>query len=238
MDFFAGLPEFDTMGRPVRRQDPAERLHRQLERVGDCLEFQGNRSPLGYGRMSVAGWGVLLAHRVAWMVAHDMPIPAALWVLHSCDNPPCCNPDHLRLGTPADNSADMVRRGRTNPMCGTDSPRLKYDDATVQRVRELSASGMTSSAVAEVTGVPADYVSKLARGDRRSQSAPGPLRPKRTGEAARRLPYARIAREYAAGATTIEIAERYGTYPGNISRIVRSQGVATRLPGRTRRRAS
>jgi hypothetical protein len=53
------------------------------------------------------------AHRVAWTLANG-PIPAGMHVLHTCDNPPCCNPGHLWLGTQADNMADMARKGRTS----------------------------------------------------------------------------------------------------------------------------
>ncbi|MFB9187253.1 HNH endonuclease signature motif containing protein [Dactylosporangium sucinum] len=55
---------------------------------------------------------LLLAHRVAWEVANGQPIPDGLQVLHSCDNPPCCNPAHLSIGTQAENMQQMVARGR------------------------------------------------------------------------------------------------------------------------------
>jgi len=48
---------------------------------------------------------------VAWEDVNG-PISDGLWVLHRCDNPPCCRPDHLFLGTPADNTADMIAKGR------------------------------------------------------------------------------------------------------------------------------
>lgn len=95
----------NTVGRTL-----AERLWARVERrgPGECWEWTAHRLPKGYG---VFGPGVV-AHRVAWEVAHG-PIPDGLHVLHTCDNPPCCNPGHLRLGTPQDNVDDMMRKGRS-----------------------------------------------------------------------------------------------------------------------------
>lgn len=67
----------------------------------------------GYGVFS-RGHVNVLAHRDAWEKANEQPIPAGMVVRHSCDNPPCINPDHLLLGTQADNMRDKVLRGRTS----------------------------------------------------------------------------------------------------------------------------
>jgi hypothetical protein len=55
----------------------------------------------------------MTAHRYAWILKHGEP-KDGLHILHKCDNPPCCNPDHLRLGTHDENMAEMLARGRHN----------------------------------------------------------------------------------------------------------------------------
>jgi hypothetical protein len=72
----------------------------------------------------------LLAHRVAWAISNNAEIPEGLGVLHSCDNPPCCNPRHLRPGTDAMNGADKAERNRGRKQWKTHCPRgHEYNDA-------------------------------------------------------------------------------------------------------------
>lgn len=73
---------------------------------GGCLEWAGYRDRGGYGRLNGK-----LAHRLAFIEAFGGSIDG-LVVMHLCDNPPCCNPEHLRLGTMAENMADAQRKGR------------------------------------------------------------------------------------------------------------------------------
>ncbi len=75
-----------------------------------CWGWIGESTDNGYGRFRVDGRKVL-AHRFAYALLIG-PIPNDLFVLHKCDNPPCCNPDHLFLGTKSDNSRDCMEKGR------------------------------------------------------------------------------------------------------------------------------
>jgi len=91
-------------------------MQRFIEKVDvkgehDCWEWLASRNKDGYGRFRM-GAIKTTAHRVAYELFKGL-IPAGLFVLHSCDNPSCVNPGHLRVGTVVDNSADMVDRGRS-----------------------------------------------------------------------------------------------------------------------------
>jgi hypothetical protein len=85
-------------------------MEKRTVRDGDCIVWTGERVGMGYGRVSYKGRRPL-AHRVAWELANG-PIPDGLLVLHRCDNPPCCNANHLFLGTSKDNADDRDAKGR------------------------------------------------------------------------------------------------------------------------------
>ena len=75
-----------------------------------CHEWTGGGVRRGYGVITI-NKRILRTHRLAWELANG-PIPDGLYVCHSCDNPKCCNVDHLWLGTPQQNIDDMIAKGR------------------------------------------------------------------------------------------------------------------------------
>lgn len=79
-------------------------------------------------------------HRIAYWIANG-EIPSGMSVLHRCDNPICCNPRHLFLGTQADNITDCRRKGRFKPPPeSTWGPKPKLTDAIVREIRGLGAA--------------------------------------------------------------------------------------------------
>lgn len=84
------------------------------ESLGPCWVWTATRDEWGYGKIGYPEPGVrkmVFAHRAAWEMENG-PIPDGLLVLHRCDNPPCIRGSHLFLGTPAQNMADKVAKGR------------------------------------------------------------------------------------------------------------------------------
>jgi hypothetical protein len=81
----------------------------------ECWVWTASRSkPSGYGRFNAGEKKYASAHRYSYFI-HNGAIPDGMYVCHTCDNPPCVNPNHLWLGTPSENTLDMFRKGRKPP---------------------------------------------------------------------------------------------------------------------------
>lgn len=106
--------------RHARHADPDARFWERVDTSAGpegCWPWTGSTQGKGHGQVyrgPCRKSAPHKAHRVAWELTHG-PIPAGLFVCHHCDNPPCCNPAHLYVGTAADNARDMFARGRARP---------------------------------------------------------------------------------------------------------------------------
>jgi HNH endonuclease len=126
-----------------------DRIVAKIDKRGpdDCWTWVGAHHEFGYGMANMSGKAVYV-HRLAWEEVNG-PIPPGLCVLHRCDNPPCCNPAHLFLGTLQDNAADMAQKGRARRGRGN----AKLTAVQVQSIRSGDAGGADRRQVARELGV-------------------------------------------------------------------------------------
>lgn len=129
-----------------------ERFWRHVEKTDGCWLWTASLATAGYGRLNLGKAGRILAHRFSWEL-HTGPVPEGLFVCHHCDNPRCVNPAHLFLGTGADNSRDMVSKGRRPSTQGEQNPHAKLTTEQVKEIRAARQAGQTYKALAEQYGV-------------------------------------------------------------------------------------
>lgn len=137
-----------------------ESFWRRVQRGDGCWLWLGSLDSSGYGNLGYQGRR-RLAHRLAWELARG-DLPEGLHVLHVCDEPRCCNPEHLRLGTHADNMGDMARKGRS--LRGDRSPQAKLTAEQVRGVFKRRAEGATQSAIARDLCVDKSCISRILGG--------------------------------------------------------------------------
>jgi hypothetical protein len=130
----------------------------------ECWPWLGARTVHGYGKVHHPGkrWTVG-AHRVALSHA-GVEVPDNLCVLHSCDNPICCNPAHLRVGTNEENVRDRRNRRRCGSRNGPYYKRPQLSPEKVWHIRELLAAGLRHKAIAAHIGTSQQTVSAIKNG--------------------------------------------------------------------------
>jgi hypothetical protein len=144
---------------------------------GGCWLWTASLRNKGYGAFAYTADGRMVqdrAHRFSWVI-HRGEIPVGLFVLHRCDTPACVNPDHLFLGTKADNNADMVAKGR-HVSGGTHTPvalakykrgemhhKAKLTPNMVRAIRVDSAAGLSFAQLGRIYGICSGHVAKIVR---------------------------------------------------------------------------
>lgn len=132
--------------------------------LNGCWEWTGHKLR-GYGQIGVGGrqHGLIYTHVLAWMIENGSEVPTKMCVCHSCDNRSCCNPSHLFIGTPKDNTQDMIAKGR-HSHGERAAKKLSKTDVTV--IRERARSGGNHRLIAADYGVSRSLVSSIASGKR------------------------------------------------------------------------
>ena len=136
-----------------------ERLAAQIDKSGECHIWMGARNAAGYGIIGHNG-GKILVHRAVYELEVG-PIPEDQGLLHRCDNPPCCNTEHLFPGDQQTNMDDCRSKGRTNT--GMRNGNAKLTDHEVIAIR--AANGKQSE-IARQFGTTQSNVSYIRGGKR------------------------------------------------------------------------
>lgn len=97
---------------PFEKEKIIEKFNISFIKSDGCWNWSRTKYEQGYGILHCC-YFMIRAHRLSWIINNEMAIPAGKVVRHTCDNPSCVNPDHLILGTQAENMNDMVERGRS-----------------------------------------------------------------------------------------------------------------------------
>jgi len=111
-----------------------------------CWEWKTGRNKAGYGTFTYKGLDYT-SSRVAYYL-FNVADPGDMLVCHHCDNPSCCNPKHLFLGTELDNTTDKINKGRAVYVRGEDSGNAKLTEQDVYRIRYLYANGASLQKIA------------------------------------------------------------------------------------------
>lgn len=127
-----------------------------------CLLWNGSRDNDGYGVLysGPPSNRYVKAHRLAYQMHHG-PIPDGASILHSCDNPSCVEPTHLRAGSHVDNMVDRKAAGKY--LQGQDNPSAKLTNAQVRQIRKRYRRGLGVH-LAKEYGVTVAVICGIARG--------------------------------------------------------------------------
>ena len=127
----------------------------KVKKSNRCWEWTGSRFPSGYGHLArtyPSGY----AHRTSWIL-HFGKIRKGMCVLHKCDNPPCVNPDHLKIGTIQDNVRDRDIKGRYV------SGMAKLNREQVKELRDKRLEGATLRQLSDEFSLTMSVISRICR---------------------------------------------------------------------------
>lgn len=146
-----------------------DRFWESVDRSGGdaaCWLWTGRRYRDGYGEFVWSADGKErrgVAHRWLWQALNG-PISRTLEVCHRCDVPACVRPDHLFVGTRADNERDKIAKGRRPSTAGESDPNARLSEGDVKRIREMRAGGASYVRIAGEYGLNYTHVRDICHG--------------------------------------------------------------------------
>ena len=148
----------------AQRGTREERFWRFVRKRESCWEWTGAKTGAGYGQLRTGGI-TENAHRIAWEIANNKPVPSGLFVCHHCDNRSCVRPEHLFVGTCKENAEDMMRKGRhvigIGPR-GSEVAVSKLTTEDVLEIRRLCEARVSQPATAKKFGVSTTVINNIA----------------------------------------------------------------------------
>ncbi len=154
------MREHGSLDLPVRVRDNVALFWSKVKKTENCWLWTSTLNGSGYGIIYIRRGKPYGAHRFSFEL-HKGVIPEGMFVCHTCDTPACVNPEHLWVGTPAENSADMVRKNRKER--GSAHYMAKLTEADVVKIRRFVAEGKTQTEVAQEFGVTSSLISAICR---------------------------------------------------------------------------
>lgn len=142
---------------------------RSVQVANGCIEWQGGKTSRGYGEISVGNKRQKLVHRCVMEQLVGRELCRWEFVCHRCDNPLCCNPEHLFIGSPATNSQDMRSKQRSKR--GSQLPHCRLTEEDVHAIRALRDAGALQKELAAQFGVSRGHIGQILSGGRRKYVA-------------------------------------------------------------------
>jgi hypothetical protein len=197
----------------------------KVDAATGCWLWTASTNKSGYGRLGVDG-KVFLAHRLAYAVAHGA-IPDGMHVCHRCDTPACINPDHLFIGTNADNMLDKLSKNRQSK--GSDFSSTKLTEAQVAAIR---LDKRPQWVIAQDYGISQSQVSLIHRNEEwrhldltQAAYSNGRIdngnRVKGTAHPLAKLDDEKVQRIRSSAKSIRALSEEYGVSEGLISRVIK-----------------
>ena len=161
-------------GNPGRPANTPNVLWSKVDKRGEdeCWNWLSYKNENGYGRVQINDWSYY-AHRVIFDLANPNVITWKApkntdehgFLLHTCDNPSCCNPKHLWVGTHADNMADKSKKGRCPDFNSDKGPRCKLTMVQALEIRQKHNDGISARELAKTYEISLSSIKTLLRGD-------------------------------------------------------------------------
>lgn len=149
------------------KKNTTERFFEKIERIPFCGCWIWTGTIIGktakYGAFNI-GRGNVSTHRFSWELHNAVEIPDGMCVLHRCDIPCCVNPEHLFLGTHADNMHDMKRKGRARGAPGEENSHAKLTNSDVAYIRHQHNLGVSGLSLANEFGVAHSTIYRITHG--------------------------------------------------------------------------